>query len=180
MSSNYVTEGCRLASFHSWPRVASATVTPQKLARAGFYHDPTAEHPDRCTCFSCAASLVSWEPTDDPLEEHKKHSKHCDFLRHLSTVDASVGSIAAKNLLDLFVSRDGINHADKRGGKPGCKPSLLSEALRPFPTRTAQSPSVVCSLTLLRCSVIREILFSELLEQQKDENEWKCSDIPLS
>ena len=70
--SNYAT---RMATFRSWP--PSISVTAESLARAGFYYEGTS---DRVTCYSCDKSLKSWQPTDNPWIEHKKHSPNCAHL----------------------------------------------------------------------------------------------------
>jgi hypothetical protein len=55
--------------------------TPKALARAGFFYDPsTYEDDDRTVCFSCSTALVSWEPTDQPWEEHNRHCPTCPVL----------------------------------------------------------------------------------------------------
>ncbi|EPQ18931.1 Putative arylformamidase [Myotis brandtii] len=51
-----------------------------QMAAAGFIHCPTENEPDLAQCFFCFKELEGWEPDDDPLEEHKKHSSGCAFL----------------------------------------------------------------------------------------------------
>ncbi|PIO11001.1 hypothetical protein AB205_0219860, partial [Aquarana catesbeiana] len=50
------------------------------MAEAGFIHCPSGNSPDVAQCFFCMKELEGWEPDDDPMEEHKKHSPHCLFL----------------------------------------------------------------------------------------------------
>uniref|UniRef100_A0A8D2NIU6 Baculoviral IAP repeat containing 5 n=1 Tax=Zosterops lateralis melanops TaxID=1220523 RepID=A0A8D2NIU6_ZOSLA len=50
------------------------------MAAAGFVHCPSENSPDVAQCFFCLKELEGWEPEDDPLEEHKKHSADCGFL----------------------------------------------------------------------------------------------------
>ncbi|XP_010178898.1 PREDICTED: baculoviral IAP repeat-containing protein 5 [Mesitornis unicolor] len=50
------------------------------MAAAGFVHCPSENCPDVAQCFFCLKELEGWEPDDDPLEEHKKHSAGCAFL----------------------------------------------------------------------------------------------------
>ncbi|KAF2985519.1 hypothetical protein EK904_009017 [Melospiza melodia maxima] len=50
------------------------------MAAAGFVHCPSENSPDVAQCFYCLKELEGWEPDDDPLEEHKKHSAACGFL----------------------------------------------------------------------------------------------------
>jgi hypothetical protein len=95
MTSVYSSEERRLKSFRHWPHTTSKTATPPKLAQAGFFHNPTPENPDRCTCFMCGTSLVSWDVTDIPLEEHRKHAKHCEFLQQLTRYNTTNISLYA-------------------------------------------------------------------------------------
>uniref|UniRef100_A0A2K6TK62 Baculoviral IAP repeat-containing protein 5 n=1 Tax=Saimiri boliviensis boliviensis TaxID=39432 RepID=A0A2K6TK62_SAIBB len=53
---------------------------PLQMAEAGFIHCPTENEPDLAQCFFCFKELEGWEPDDDPIEEHKKHSSGCAFL----------------------------------------------------------------------------------------------------
>ncbi|XP_042771848.1 baculoviral IAP repeat-containing protein 5 isoform X1 [Panthera leo] len=53
---------------------------PERMAEAGFIHCPTENEPDLAQCFFCFKELEGWEPDDDPIEEHKKHSSGCAFL----------------------------------------------------------------------------------------------------
>ena len=48
---------------------------------AGFYHNPLNQFSDRCYCFTCGVSLVSWEPTDEPWAEHKRHAPDCIYIK---------------------------------------------------------------------------------------------------
>eukprot|EP00039_Didymoeca_costata_P006366 m.89550 g.89550 ORF g.89550 m.89550 type:complete len:308 (+) comp13228_c0_seq2:83-1006(+) len=51
-----------------------------QMAMAGFFHDSSEDSPDNVTCFMCNKSLDGWERTDDPIQEHKKHSPACPFM----------------------------------------------------------------------------------------------------
>ncbi|RUS89443.1 hypothetical protein EGW08_002816 [Elysia chlorotica] len=70
----------RLKTFESWPNEVDDNCTPEKLAQAGFYFLPCEESPDNVCCIFCGKELDGWAPDDDPLEEHRKHSKACPFL----------------------------------------------------------------------------------------------------
>ncbi|XP_077466480.1 E3 ubiquitin-protein ligase XIAP-like [Stigmatopora argus] len=48
-----------------------------RLARAGFYSTGTG---DRVMCFRCGGGLKSWQPDEDPWEEHAKSYPGCSFL----------------------------------------------------------------------------------------------------
>ncbi|CAK6967739.1 E3 ubiquitin-protein ligase XIAP [Scomber scombrus] len=49
----------------------------ERLARAGFYSTGTG---DRVLCFCCGGGVKSWQPEEDPWEEHAKHYPGCRFL----------------------------------------------------------------------------------------------------
>ncbi|NWU80393.1 BIRC5 protein, partial [Onychorhynchus coronatus] len=70
----------RVATFHNWPFTEGCACTPERMAAAGFVHRPSENSPDVAQCFFCLKELEGWEPDDDPLEEHKKHSAGCGFL----------------------------------------------------------------------------------------------------
>ncbi|XP_022080426.1 baculoviral IAP repeat-containing protein 5-like [Acanthaster planci] len=74
------TEANRLASFKDWPFDENCNCMPSKMAAAGFYHCPTAQEPDLVRCFMCFKELDGWEPTDDPMLEHKSHAPKCAFV----------------------------------------------------------------------------------------------------
>ncbi|GFS08889.1 baculoviral IAP repeat-containing protein 5 [Elysia marginata] len=76
----FLSEKARLATFEDWPNDTSGYCTPERLAQAGFYFLPCDESPDNVCCVFCGKELDGWEPDDNPLEEHKKHSKACPFL----------------------------------------------------------------------------------------------------
>ncbi|KAK3751024.1 hypothetical protein RRG08_044602 [Elysia crispata] len=75
-----LSESERLKTFESWPNEVNGKCTPEKLAQAGFYFLPCEDSPDNVCCIFCTKELDGWEPDDDPLEEHKKHSKTCPYL----------------------------------------------------------------------------------------------------
>lgn len=66
----------RLSTFsEGW---AVEFITPQQMASAGFYYMGTR---DKVRCLYCSKELDTWEPTDDPVEEHKRISPQCAFFR---------------------------------------------------------------------------------------------------
>ncbi|NXP74171.1 BIRC5 protein, partial [Ramphastos sulfuratus] len=70
----------RIATFCNWPFTEGCACTPERMAAAGFVHCPSENSPDVAQCFFCFKELEGWEPDDDPMEEHKKHSAGCAFL----------------------------------------------------------------------------------------------------
>ncbi|KAM9156155.1 baculoviral IAP repeat-containing protein 5-like isoform 1-T2 [Pangshura tecta] len=75
----YLSEA-RLATYCSWPFTEGCACTPERMAAAGFIHCPSENGPDVVQCFFCFKELEGWEPEDDPLDEHRKHSSGCTFL----------------------------------------------------------------------------------------------------
>ncbi|KAH9513135.1 hypothetical protein Btru_035956 [Bulinus truncatus] len=73
-------ENTRLETYDKWPNKRSWFCTPEKLAKSGFYFSPGHESPDNVCCAFCAKELDCWDPNDDPMVEHKKHSPECPFL----------------------------------------------------------------------------------------------------
>ncbi|KAH1356775.1 hypothetical protein KXX33_007099 [Aspergillus fumigatus] len=60
----------------SWPH---SRPSPAELAHAGFYYNPYETNPDNTTCYLCQRALDGWEPEDNPITEHLKHSKDCGW-----------------------------------------------------------------------------------------------------
>uniref|UniRef100_A0A7M5TZX2 UBC core domain-containing protein n=2 Tax=Clytia hemisphaerica TaxID=252671 RepID=A0A7M5TZX2_9CNID len=88
----------RLQTFSLWPHMNYKWALPGPMAEAGFYHphySKSAE--DRAMCFTCSVCLVSWESSDQPWSEHKRHSKDCPFVlgQHTENVPLSVYSATA-------------------------------------------------------------------------------------
>lgn len=52
-------------------------VDKERLARAGFYSTGAG---DKVLCFRCGGGLKSWQPDEDPWEEHAKNYPGCSFL----------------------------------------------------------------------------------------------------
>lgn len=66
----------RFKTFKDWP--SSLAQKPAQLCDAGFFYTGKSDH---VTCFSCGGSLRSWEPNDDPWQEHAKYYGDCHYLR---------------------------------------------------------------------------------------------------
>ncbi|KAJ1531810.1 hypothetical protein ONE63_000464 [Megalurothrips usitatus] len=75
-------EAARLETFENWP---SDIVTPQQLAKAGFFYQGAG---DKVKCAFCSGIVGFWEPGDDPEREHRRHFPSCPFL-----YDIPVGNI---------------------------------------------------------------------------------------
>ena len=68
----------RFMSFQSWPK--SHPIRPDQLSRAGFLY--TGEG-DKVICPWCRIHLIEWESFDIPIDEHRRHSPYCDFIKML-------------------------------------------------------------------------------------------------
>lgn len=65
----------RLASFENWP--ATNIVSPESLARAGFFYLKIA---DNTKCAFCKGVVRAWVLGDDPDIEHQRHFPNCSFV----------------------------------------------------------------------------------------------------
>ncbi|KAJ7230663.1 inhibitor of apoptosis repeat-containing protein [Mycena pura] len=53
-----------------WPHPKTWQATPDTLAEAGFYFDPSTDDPDNVTCFMCGKQVTEWAEDDDPFDIH--------------------------------------------------------------------------------------------------------------
>ncbi|XP_008102410.1 baculoviral IAP repeat-containing protein 5 isoform X1 [Anolis carolinensis] len=91
----------RAATFVDWPFVSDCACTPERMAEAGFIHTPSENAPDVAQCFVCFKELEGWEPEDDPMEEHQRHSPNCAFLR----LQKDTAKLTLQELLKLHKER---------------------------------------------------------------------------
>ena len=68
----------RLSTYSEWPR-DRVDIEPRALAGAGLFYLGLA---DRVKCAFCGGILRNWEPSDDPLMEHRRNFPHCQFLHN--------------------------------------------------------------------------------------------------
>ncbi|XP_062826842.1 baculoviral IAP repeat-containing protein 5 isoform X2 [Anolis carolinensis] len=85
---------------HNFP-VIPVVKTLRKMAEAGFIHTPSENAPDVAQCFVCFKELEGWEPEDDPMEEHQRHSPNCAFLR----LQKDTAKLTLQELLKLHKER---------------------------------------------------------------------------
>lgn len=71
-------EAARLDTFANWP--VPEIVTPEQLAKAGFYYQGTG---DKVKCAFCSGIVGFWEAGDDPEKEHRRHFPSCPFLYNI-------------------------------------------------------------------------------------------------
>ena len=70
----YSKETIRMQSFKHWGGVVPA----KELAEAGFY---MIARRDVVRCFSCNVVVQDWERSDNVIDEHRRHSPDCSFLK---------------------------------------------------------------------------------------------------
>ncbi|KAH8929269.1 BIR-domain-containing protein, partial [Atractiella rhizophila] len=58
----------------------SEMICARQMAAAGFYFNPLEKGDDTASCLFCEAALGGWEPSDDPLEEHRRRFPNCYFF----------------------------------------------------------------------------------------------------
>lgn len=75
-SNSLMFEGVRLQSFIDWP--IPHIITPECLARAGFYY---LKQRDKTKCAFCNGIVESWQLGDDADKEHKRYFPDCAFVR---------------------------------------------------------------------------------------------------
>eukprot|EP01147_Barroeca_monosierra_P008806 gene8806-1174_t len=81
LKSMFVEEN-RLATFKGikWPISNRRKCKPKNLAAAGFIYKGTEDSLDNVQCFLCGKELDGWDPSDDPMKEHERHSPRCPFV----------------------------------------------------------------------------------------------------
>jgi len=72
----------RLKTFLKWQLINDCKpfITPVTFSQAGFYY---TDKEDIVKCFDCEIELGDWKEGDIPLDEHKKHSTHCNFVNNI-------------------------------------------------------------------------------------------------
>lgn len=75
-NKNYIYYDDRLFTFLTWPQ----QITPSKedLTFAGFYYTGQS---DLVKCFMCGVELCQFNCTDTAMEEHRKWSRDCIYLK---------------------------------------------------------------------------------------------------
>ncbi|XP_062979277.1 baculoviral IAP repeat-containing protein 5 [Elgaria multicarinata webbii] len=99
----------RVATFSQWPFMSDCSCTPDRMAEAGFIHCPSENAPDVAQCFICFKELEGWEPDDDPMEEHRRHSPNCAFL----LLQKEVSQLTVQEFMKLSKERT-INRIKKQ------------------------------------------------------------------
>uniref|UniRef100_A0A7N4PX88 Baculoviral IAP repeat-containing protein 5 n=2 Tax=Sarcophilus harrisii TaxID=9305 RepID=A0A7N4PX88_SARHA len=110
----------RISTFQNWPFTEDCACTPERMAEAGFIHCPSENEPDLAQCFFCFKELEGWEPEDDPMLEHKKHSSSCAFISIKKKIEEltlneflKLDKERAKNKIEKETSRKRIEFEER-------------------------------------------------------------------
>ncbi|KAF2403912.1 hypothetical protein EJ06DRAFT_579828 [Trichodelitschia bisporula] len=138
----------------SWPH---AELSPEELARAGFFYRPEHDKLDNTQCFMCFVQIVDWEPTDIPSVEHLKCQPACgwainsDIGNRLALGEEVDHDPMAEEFLearkDTFT--DAWPHEQKKGWK--CKIAKMASAgwcYDPSPEYEDGATCFYCGLSL--------------------------------
>ncbi|SPP73285.1 death-associated inhibitor of apoptosis 2 [Drosophila guanche] len=86
-------EANRLETFKDWP---NPNVTPQALAKAGFYYLNFLDH---VKCVWCNGVIAKWEKNDNAFEEHRRFFPNCPRVQMGPLIEFAAG----KNLEELGI-----------------------------------------------------------------------------
>lgn len=102
-SLQFHSEAERLNSFKDWK---SPFVTPVELAKAGFYLYKGVA-PDNVRCDFCGIEIYNWVENDIPMNDHRKHSPACRFVRNLPC-----GNIPIESDMEETLQENTTPHGD--------------------------------------------------------------------
>ncbi|TVY78495.1 Protein bir1, partial [Lachnellula suecica] len=135
-----------------WPH---KFLSPEELAKAGFFYYPLQTSPDNVACFLCHKSLDGWEKHDDPLVEHLTHSPDCGWAI-VATIEKQDGTLsqespASKRMIEARKATfaDKWPHENKKGWK--CKTKQMVDAgwkYTPSPEYDDMATCTYCQLAL--------------------------------
>lgn len=135
-----------------WPH---KSLSPETLAKAGFFFHPSQANPDNVACFLCHRSLDGWEEDDDPLAEHLKHSPDCGWaiVASIEQRDEELSQEypASSKMIEARKATFGNHwpHEGKKGWK--CKTKQMVDAgwkYTPTPEYDDMATCTYCALAL--------------------------------
>ncbi|KAJ4474882.1 hypothetical protein J3R30DRAFT_3294865 [Lentinula aciculospora] len=152
-------KGVKTQSSQKWPHPEYFIATPETLAEAGFYFDPSSEDRDNVTCYMCGKELSEWDEKDDPFEIHfKKCGKKCAWAnvrcglgtemdqdgRFVFTDKNRLPTSKAmeKARLDTFLFGDGWIHDEERNH--GASSKKMAKAGFVYSPHDAHDDTVAC------------------------------------
>ncbi|KAH8375609.1 hypothetical protein KR200_007785 [Drosophila serrata] len=86
-------EANRLETFKNWP---NPNITPQALAKAGFYYLNRLDH---VKCVWCNGVIAKWEKNDNAFDEHRRFFPNCPRVQMGPLIEFAAG----KNLDELGI-----------------------------------------------------------------------------
>ncbi|XP_028141804.2 baculoviral IAP repeat-containing protein 3-like [Diabrotica virgifera virgifera] len=75
----------RLSTFNNWKGKKSEI----ELAACGFYF---LQVEDIVKCFKCGVEIYKWESNDNIIEDHKKFSPECTFLKRVYPIFSKINN----------------------------------------------------------------------------------------
>ena len=138
----YLREEARLNSFlYMWP--SSSPVSPEDLAKAGFYFTRIS---DRVQCAFCFGVLRNWEEGDDAMGEHRRYFPNCPFIRGEDVENEPIDHTRPPEGVRLGIPASSVESSDTLGvvtQRPK-RPELAIESKRRetfqrWPTQLVQS-----------------------------------------
>ncbi|KAH8297261.1 hypothetical protein KR044_008882 [Drosophila immigrans] len=85
-------EANRLETFKDWP---NPNITPQALAKAGFYYLNQSDH---VKCVWCKGVIAKWEKNDNAFDEHRRFFPNCPRVQMGPLIE-----ITGKNMEELGI-----------------------------------------------------------------------------
>ncbi|KAF5295946.1 hypothetical protein FQA39_LY12718 [Lamprigera yunnana] len=101
----------RLQTFYDWP--PDAAVTPERIARAGFY---SLNQNLKVKCFCCGVEIAEWNYGDQVMAKHRELNPTCGFVLNSSTsgnvsnISASVQNSITEDQVDSPTSSHSLTH----------------------------------------------------------------------
>ncbi|KAH8283633.1 hypothetical protein KR018_010235 [Drosophila ironensis] len=78
-------EANRLETFNNWP---NPNITPQALAKAGFYYLNVLDH---VKCVWCNGVIAKWEKNDNAFDEHRRFFPQCPRVQMGPLIEFAAG-----------------------------------------------------------------------------------------
>nr|XP_022292969.1 putative inhibitor of apoptosis [Crassostrea virginica]XP_022292970.1 putative inhibitor of apoptosis [Crassostrea virginica] len=138
----------RLDSFSDWPTQFSQK--KEDLAQAGMFYLGKG---DQTKCFWCSGILADWEPGDEPVLEHRKWFKHCQWLEVIKTepffVKALEKTSKGKSKSDIQSTEVPVQET--------CSPEQMAQQIG-FPADTINKAAKNCGGTFDVETLVKAIL----------------------
>lgn len=163
----YSTELSRLSSFYHWP--VSMKQTPKQLTDAGFFYTGRG---DRVICFSCGGGLNSWEPDDDPWEQHALHYRKCHYVylmkgeNYHDKVKTKISSLTSTKATEIVNATAKTNTALTNTSSlhelMKCKICYQNDYNTVFLPCGHTLSCIQCALTVKKCPLCRKPIYKKI------------------